>query len=271
MARVWVTACLPAEAAGDVQGALGEALAPFYLDTADNPVDRGMWDARHISGGSDGMGFAVAPGHMGDPRLIHDDPGYDGSSRPNVPGVCAGGPRALLDFSQPNLAHERAVAASWDLWHSLSALHPPAVPLAVFVDRWQNDPDAFPGDRWGDEMLSAYRAQPLIRAYLDHPFSLNLGYLGFVGPAGPHEHPVIGYDGTRAEYIRELTRSHPPDTDVLTSDGWWLEGGSHAVHASCDPGSCPHDPPKPTVWRGSEAYLADLPGDTILVRLRCHA
>lgn len=220
MAGVWVTACLPGEAAGDIGGTLREALAPFYLDTDDNPVDRGMWNAPHISGGSDGMGFAVTPGHIGDPRLIHDDPGYDASPRPSAPGVCAGEPRALLDFSQPNLARERAVAASWDLWHSLSALHTPAIPLAVFVDRRRNDPEAFPGDRWGDEML---------------------------------------------------TGSHPPNTDVLTLDGWWLEGGIDAVHASCDPGTCPHDPPKPAVWQGSEAYVADLPGDTILVRLHCHA
>ncbi|MFE4535269.1 hypothetical protein ACFRKB_09330 [Streptomyces scopuliridis] len=271
MAGVWVTVCLPAEAAGDIEGALAEALAPFCLDTGDNPVDRGMWDKRRIHGGSNGMGFAVAPGYTDDPRLIHDDPGYGGAPCPSAPGVCAGGPRALLDFSQPHLASERAVAASWDLWHSLSAVHPPAIPLADFVDRWRNDPDAFPGDRWGDEMLSAYRAQPLIGAYLDHPFSLDRGYLGFLGPRDPEEHPVISYDGTRAAYIRDLTWSNPPDTDVLTLDGWWLEGGTNAVHAFCEPDLCRHDPPRPTVWPGSEAYLAGLPGDTILVRLHCHA
>ncbi|MFF4761560.1 hypothetical protein [Streptomyces sp. NPDC001292] len=98
-----------------------------------------------------------------------------------------------------------------------------------------------------------------------------MGYLGFVGPADPLEHPVIGYEGSRAEYIREFTGPHPPNTDVLTLDGWWLEGGTHAVHATCNPSSCPHDPPKPTPRQGSEAYLADLPGDTIIVRLHCHS
>ncbi|GED89819.1 hypothetical protein TNCT6_69040 [Streptomyces sp. 6-11-2] len=61
MAGVWVTVCLPAEAAGDIEGALAEALAPFCLDTADNPADRGMWDERRIRGGSNGRGFAIAP------------------------------------------------------------------------------------------------------------------------------------------------------------------------------------------------------------------
>ena len=75
--------CLPGEDAGDIGGTPREALAPFHLDTDDNPVDRGMWDAHLISGGSDGMGFAVTPGHIGDPRLIHDDPGYGASPRPS--------------------------------------------------------------------------------------------------------------------------------------------------------------------------------------------
>jgi hypothetical protein len=271
MAGVWVTVCLPGEASSDLEGALTRALAPFYIDTPDNPVGRGMWDGRRIEGGSNGRGFVVAPGYEDDPRLIHDDSGYDGAPRPSVPGVCAGGPRSLLDFSQKNLAFERAAGASWDLWHSLSAVHPPAVRLATFVDRWRDDPQAFPGDRWGDQMLAAYQAQPLIAAYLNHPFSLGLGYLGFLGPHHPREHPVIGYEGTRDEYVREFTWPHQMNTDVLTVDGWWVEDGTYAVHASCDPDLCPHDPPVPPVWRGSEAFLASLPGDTILVRLRCHA
>jgi hypothetical protein len=276
MAGVTVTVCLPAEAAGDVEGALTKALAPFDSDSGDNPVDRGMWDSRRVRGGSDGRGFAVVAGHEDDPRLIHDEPAFDGTPRPSVPGVCAGGPRALLDFSEPHLASERAAAASWDLWHSLSAVHPAAVPLSDFVERWQNDPDAFPGDRYGDAMFSAYRAQPLIEAYLDHPFSLGLWYEGFLGDTEPREHPVIGYEGTRAEYVRYLTSTKIPNTDVLTVDGWWLEGlegyehGMAAVHAFCEPASCPHDSPLPAKWPGSEAYLANLPGDTILVRVHCH-
>ncbi|MEU5243316.1 hypothetical protein AB0G81_04205 [Streptomyces asoensis] len=271
MAHVTVTVCLPAEAVGDVGGALAKALAPFDADG--NPVGRGMWDSRRVEGGSDGHGFAVVAGHEDDPRLVHDEPVYDGTPQPSVPGVCAGGPRALLDFSRPYLAAERAVAASWDLWHSLSAVHPAAVPLADFVDRWRNDPTAFPGDRYADDMFAAYRGQPLIGAYLDHPFSLGMGYLGFVGADDPVEHPVIGYGGTRAEYIREHTWTRKPNTDVLTVDGWWLEAygnGVEAVHAFCEPELCPHDPALPAVWPGSEAYLAELPGDTIVVRVRCH-
>ncbi|MEU5077014.1 hypothetical protein AB0G76_36520 [Streptomyces asoensis] len=252
-----------------------KALAPFDSDAYPdyNPVDRGMWDSRRIRGGSNGHGFAVAPGYENDPRLIHDEPALDGTPRPSAPGVCAGGPRALLDFSRPQLAMERAVAASWDLWHSLSAMHPAAVPLADFIDRYRNDPTAFPGDRPADAMIAAYRAQPLIKAYLDHPFRLSMGYLGFIGGSDPMEHPVMGYRGTRAEYIREYTWTGTQNTDVLTLDGWWLEPykqGVDAVHAFCEPELCPHKPEVPAVWPGSEAYLADLPGDTIIVRVHCH-
>ncbi|MFJ3632974.1 hypothetical protein [Streptomyces sp. NPDC090112] len=268
MAGLWVTVCLPPAAAADVEGALERALAPFFTDTSDNPPDRGMWNSRRIRGGSDGMGFAVATGHEDDPRLLHDDPWYDGTPCPSVFGLCAGGPRALLDFSDPLAASRRAVAASWDLWHRLAAVHPPHVPLHDFVERWTNDPDAFPDDRWGDALFTAYRAQPLVTAYLDHPHSLGGGRLGFPGPA---EHPVIGYDGDREDYVRERTYPYGRDTDVLTPDGWWRESDGTALHASCDPGLCPHDPPGPAVWPGSEAYLAALPGETLLVRLRCHA
>jgi hypothetical protein len=81
-------------------------------------------------------------------------------------------------------------------------------------------------------MVAAYHAQPLISAYLDHPWSLGLGF-----PGSPFhtEHPVIGYAGSRTDYISQFSRALPPDTDVLTVDGWWRESHGNAVHASCDP------------------------------------
>ncbi|MER5908134.1 hypothetical protein ABT150_50420 [Streptomyces mirabilis] len=266
MAGLTVTVCLPPGVADDIEGALAAALAPFDQN-GDNPLGRGMWDSRRILGGSNGRGFAVVRGYEDDPRLVHDEPRYDGTPAPSAPGVCAGGPRALLDFSRPQAASERAAAASWDLWQRLSGVHPPALPLKVFVERWRNDPDAFPGGPWDDGMVAAYRAQPLIKAYLDHPWSLGLGF-----PGSPFhtEHPVIGFSRSRADYIRELSWKPPPDTDMLTVDGWWRESDGSAVHASCDPESCPHDPPGPAVWPGSEAYLSQLPRATILVRVHCH-
>lgn len=266
MAGMSVTVCLPAEAEGDVEAALDAALAPFDLN-ADNPPDRGMWDRWRIAGGSDGHGFAVAEGHFDDPRLLHDTSGRDGTALPNVPGVCAGGARALLDFGDPRATAERARAASWDLWHELSAVHPPALPLADFLRRAEADPQTFPDDPYGDAMFAAYREQPLIRAYLDHPFSLGQGFLGYPHPS---EHPVIGFRGDRADYLRRHRPAADPvrQEDVLTPDGWWIEPNGAAVHGSCDPLDCGHT--APPVGPDTERYLAGLPGDTVLVRLRGH-
>ncbi|MFI6899488.1 hypothetical protein ACIBM4_35870 [Streptomyces sp. NPDC050256] len=122
-------------------------------------------------------------------------------------------------------------------------------------------------------MRAAYRAQPLIGAYLDHPLSLSrLSDLSYLG-SDPSEHPAIGYEGRRDAYIRDHTWPGTVDTDVLTLDGWWLERYEHgveAVHAFCERERCPHNSSLPAVWPGSEAYLAGLPGETILVRVHCH-
>ncbi|NUS58497.1 MAG: hypothetical protein HOV66_27140, partial [Streptomycetaceae bacterium] len=217
MAGISVSVCLRPEAVGgDVRAAVAEAMAPFDLD-ADNPWQRGMWDSWRIVGGSDGHGFPIVAGYEEDPRLIHDDPRWDQTTAPpSVPGVCAGGPRALLDLESPGRAFERARAASWDLWQHLLRIHEPAVPLEVFVQQGERE-----GTREGVEAhVAAYRAQPLISAFLDHPFSLGMGWLGYPSPS---EHPLIGFTGTRSEYVAGTTSSVACfDADVVTPDGWWV-------------------------------------------------
>lgn len=69
MAGAWVTVCHPPAEAAD-----------------DNPVERGMWDERRIQGGSDGLGFTVAP----DTRTTH-------LTRPLVPGTPGGLARGRAD------------------------------------------------------------------------------------------------------------------------------------------------------------------------------
>ncbi|MGA4541439.1 hypothetical protein ACPA54_15765 [Uniformispora flossi] len=265
MAGISVSVCLRPEAVdGNVRAAVAAAMAPFDLD-ADNPWQRGMWDSWRIVGGSDGGGFPVVAGYEEDPRLIHDDPPWNQTTAPvSVPGVCAGGPRALLDLEAPRTAYERAEAASWDLWQHLLRTHEPAVRLEVFVQRWGRD-----GTEEGFEaLMAAYREQPLISAFLDHPFSLGRGSLGY---PSPWEHPVIGFTGTRSEYVARMTSSIVGfDTDVVTPDGWWVESGMQPIHAECEsPSACPHTF-APTPWPGTNAYLAGLPDDTVIVRLHCH-
>lgn len=265
MAGISVSVCLRPEAVcGDVRAAVAAAMAPFEMH-ADNPWQRGMWDSWRIVGGSDGHGFPIVAGYEEDPRLIHDDPRWDQTTAPpSVPGVCAGGPRALLGLGAQKTAHERAYAASWDLWQYLLQIHEPAVPLADFVQRWERDR----ASEDLDALLVAYREQPLISAFLDHPFSLGGGWLQ---GSSPWEHPVIGFTGTRSEYVARMTSSIVNfDTDVVTPDGWWVESGMEPIHAACEsPSACPHTF-QPTPWPGTTAYLAGLPGDTVVVRLHCH-
>ncbi len=222
VAGLTVTVCLPPGAADDIDGALTAALAPFDQDS-DNPVDRGMWDSRRIRGGSTGQGFAVVRGYEEDPRLVHDEPAYDGTPAPSAPGVCAGGPRALLDLSRPQAAPERAAAASRDLWRQLSAIHPPALPLSVFEDRWEKDPHAFPGGPWADGMLAAYRAQPLINAYIHHPWSLD--------PAISTARSVRSIPSSDSAAAAPTTSVSSPESRGRPTCSPWTAGGERATEA----------------------------------------
>src|SRR5262249_26162142 len=154
----------------------------------------GMWDSWRIDGGSEGDGFAVLPGHWDDPRLLHDMPRWDGWVRPNAPGVCAGGPRGLLDFSDPNLPYERVDRARRDLWNDLTARHRPAAPLSSFQRRWESDPAARAADPDGTAMFAAYRAQPLVQAFFGHPRSPRPGSFR---PPFHFNDPVVNYSPDR--------------------------------------------------------------------------
>ncbi|MFF4423302.1 hypothetical protein ACFY04_21410 [Streptomyces sp. NPDC001549] len=60
--------------------------------------------------------------------------------------------------------------------------------------------------------------------------------------------------------------------NVLTLDGWWCEEGCDPVHGDCDgPDACVHRPPLPGPRAtATTRYLEELPGDTLLVYVRCH-
>ncbi|MFF1367547.1 hypothetical protein [Streptomyces virginiae] len=69
-----------------------------------------------------------------------------------------------------------------------------------------------------------------------------------------------------------MSAGTPWHRHVLTLDGWWYGEDEPAVHGGCDgPDACVHRPPLPWL-RGATrtGYLEELPGDTLLVKLRCH-
>ncbi|MFD9630411.1 hypothetical protein [Streptomyces violascens] len=146
-----IIVCLPSTAAERPDEAVVEAMAPFQHDYASSD-ELDIWDYARICGGADGHGFAVPPGHEGDPRLIHDRPRHDGTLEPSLPGMCAGGPRELLHFTASRTEAEEIAGQAWDLWHAPAAEHPPAESQTTVARRT-------------GEMGTEYWSQPLIRAF----------------------------------------------------------------------------------------------------------
>ncbi|MDG6108660.1 hypothetical protein Daura_24975 [Dactylosporangium aurantiacum] len=61
--------------------------------------------------------------------------------------------------------------------------------------------------------------------------------------------------------------------ELLDLAGWWIERNYRPVHGACDSlAGCPHREGRtePWTWVDIAAYLERLPGDVLIVRLRCH-
>lgn len=91
-----VTVCLPPEAGADLHAALAATPAPFDMNGRHEPC-QGEWD--HWRLGQPDHAFMVVPRHEARPRLVRDLTPRRGRERRAVPGLCDGGPRALLDFA----------------------------------------------------------------------------------------------------------------------------------------------------------------------------
>ncbi|KQV14541.1 MULTISPECIES: hypothetical protein [unclassified Kitasatospora] len=269
MAGIRVVVCLPAAAREDLGTALGQAMAPFEMFA--NPQWRFIWDSWTVRGGSDGSGFSVLPGFQDSSQLIHDDPRYDGTPLPSQAGMCAGGPRGMLDMTDfralsKTMATVRAGAGGpWDLWHRLAPEHPPLLPWSTFQARHLDDPQGYPAER----VLADYTAQPLLQAFAADPLSQIPGHreilwlrnqVGLVG----------ALDGERSDFERRMV-SHVYQPDILTLDGWWIEDGTMPIHGLCeDEDTCPH---MRDGWHRQQdigGYLDALADDVLLIKLRCH-
>ncbi|WP_034263666.1 hypothetical protein [Actinospica robiniae] len=276
MAKYSVTVCLSPGTEADLPIALTKALAPFAGDT-DLDWDFGyMWDSWRVRGGNDGYGFWVRPGCEDDPRLIHDGLGSDGvvPDLPSLPGLCAGGPRELLDLSEePELGRTLAVEA-WELWHRLADTHPLALPYELISHRLQSSPR---GSVDSEQARREYAAQPLIAAYeAAHP-------LGGRDPR--HYSAEVQFRPGALRHARlnaqtfadSVVSQHLGGWDLLTLDGWWIGDDGAAHHGTCG-SACIHRPDAYNDARGNanyhtgkHRYLEALPPETILVRIygRC--
>ncbi|WP_433671621.1 hypothetical protein ACQP06_08070 [Nocardia sp. CA-136227] len=274
-----ITVCLPAEAGGRVEGAVGVAMAPFELDYT-RGEDLDIWDTWRIVDGTAGSGLPVLAGVELDSRLLHQSPTAhqrEGARTthvavPNEFGWCAGGPRVLLDLPtarQYREPMEMMADAVWVRWHELASGLPAARPRDAFYESPFEDPDSTGCDRC-DQQSADYSDQPLVRAFRD--------YLGTVPttravglPSGLYD-PVNGIGKvTRSEFVARAAERAVPHRNILSLEGWWYEDGWSGIHGACDdPDRCPHEPDIAAGYDHIADYLAALPADTLLVNLRCH-
>ncbi|MGY5035388.1 hypothetical protein ACWC9U_32060 [Streptomyces sp. 900116325] len=261
MAGMSITVCLPGTAAGRVDEAVAEAMAPFQRDFA-RCEELNIWDHARICGGADGHGFPVLPGHESDPRILHDRPRSKGTVEPNLPGMCAGGPREILDFTLTRAEAEEIAGEAWDLWHALRALHSPAesrVSLHESTGQWDED---------------RYWSQPLVRAFDEELDALRQTRRAYRFTAGllNLDEPVedIGPFG-RNEFMARHGRWVQTRRHVLTLGGWWYEVDDARLHGACNnPARCPHEPDVGEGFTATDAYLAGLPADALLINVHCH-
>ncbi|MFE9560794.1 hypothetical protein ACFYM0_06775 [Streptomyces sp. NPDC006487] len=275
MARYRLTVCLPGDARERLEEAIGEAMAPFsYERDGDLSHELLIWDHWRISGGADGLGHRIRPGHEADPRIVHDQPLWDGTTQPSLPGWCAGGPLGLLE----RMPWDRAAAVArlvWDGWREVARANPPSRPWDDFHPGPRPGMDEGAYGRLRSSAHAEYLAQTPVAAYREWAAGLRLD------PADEAFRPVL-VDGhrdplgaigrwTREEFARRGAREVVGPCNLLTLDGWWYEDGDLPVHGACDdPAVCPHPPPSALGAGGGPAYLAGLPADTLLVSVRCH-
>ncbi len=261
-----IVVCLPGSAAGSVDEAVAEAMAPFARDGV-GAVEREVWDSFRISGGS--AGLPVLAGHQDDPRLIMGRPWWDGTPEPVLPGMCAGGPRGLIDFSDALRARGAEHAGRvWDQWREVASRHPAADDESVFFHRHLAAGGTHASYETSQE-AAAYRAQPAVRAWAEIAPALArpdiAAHFSFDGQA-----IHIGRRG-REEYVAKWEFSLLPERNVLTAGGWWYEPGEAPLHGACrTPADCVHAPDVDEGRPGVQSYLLALPADTLLVNVRCH-
>lgn len=279
MAGYRLTVCLPGEARGRLEEALDEAMAPFFYERdGDISADLLIWDHWRIDGGADGVGHRIRPGHEADPRIVHDQPLWDGTAQPSLPGWCAGGPLELLE----RRPWEQAAAVArlvWDGWQEVARANPGSRPWDDFHPGPRPGMDESAYARLRASAYAEYLAQTPVAAYREWAAGLRLD------PAAEEFRAVLvdGHDDplgsigrwTRGQFAWRGAREAVDPCNLLTLDGWWYEDGGWPLHGACDdPDACPHLPP-PELEAGGEggggpAYLAGLPADTLLVSLRCH-
>ncbi|MFE0509509.1 hypothetical protein [Streptomyces sp. NPDC058964] len=231
MAKERVTVCVPRCDPGDVPRAIGTVMAPYDYNRVfapGEPVVETWWDYWRIDGR--GCEFPVVPGHEDDPRLIR------GTGTPS--GLCAGGPRGLLDLETPRARAAAEARRAFETWQEFASGYPPARPMSHFWSRYVADPEHYPQAR----ALEDFRTQPAIAALMERPDLEDL-----VGGD-----PVAHLGNDLDTHVRDAANAALPTPALLTLEGHWLSVAG------------------PEGDRHFNDYLDTLPPDAIVVRVLYH-
>ena len=151
----------------------------------------------------------VVPPHEDDPRLIPGAKALSGEPRKVPPGLCDGGPRALLDLDTPRTRAAAGARRAFEAWQEFASAHPPGRAFGAIRVRHVADPENYAQA----QAVEDYRTQPVIAAYLDHPELEEL-----VG-GDPIARPSEDLEGL----LRHAMDSALPSNALLTLDGCWLD------------------------------------------------
>lgn len=226
--------CLPATDPGDVRAAIAAAMAPYDAETDSYEIGKGKWDRWRIEGE-----FLVRPAFADDPAIIREAVWPTGKARVYPPLRCDGGPVHMLDITAMRAMARETGRREWAEWSRLLARYP--------VARSSADLTAQHGtDGW-----KVYAAQPLVLAANEQPQGSPLYY----APFGSDPVKYFGYD--EEVFLADCEARATSGWALVTLDGAWLDYDGFAGPAR-----------QFTRWQA--AYLDELPGDAVLVRLSCH-
>ncbi|MCX4424206.1 hypothetical protein [Streptomyces mirabilis] len=246
MTKFYATVCLPPTAPRKIPQAVAAAMAPYNVNLTEewNPVGHWDWWAIHSSPGN---AYLVLPQHDGDRRLVTAStvPRRKAKLDGLGPLECYGGPRGLLDFHGMRERAARAHDALLTAWTGLTAIHPPARPLADFLARHEADPERYSAADAREEHL----AQPLVQdvaqravagdPHFDTSFLLN--------------DPVAYFAQEHEEARLWSVRCAVPGFALVTLDGTWMDADTDGH------------------WEQANRYLDALDAEAVVLDLLCHS
>ena len=245
MTKFFATVCLPPTLPRKVPQAIAVAMAPYDINLTEesNPVGQWDWWAIHSSTGN---AYLVLPAYDGDRRLVMAStvPRRKAELGALGPLECYGGPRGLLDFDAMRKRAARAHDALLAAWTGLTAIHPPARPLADFLARHTADPERYSRA----DAVKEHLAQPLVQDVARRAVAGDPHF----GTSFLRDDPVAYFAQEHEESRLWSVRCAVPGAALVTLDGSWMDAETDGH------------------WDRANHYLDGLDAEAVVVDLICH-